>query len=145
MTVILIDASIISVLFCQGRGIARTEQIAERERERERGSANTSVLALIFTLFNYKLQPPSPSECCWSSSNSHNSQVIKEQATSRIFLLCSGYKHEQKQTNSVSPSLLSSGHPKEGQQTRDPHEFVLQSQNQRVLHIHLVTYFWPDI
>ena len=36
MTVILIDASIISVLFCQGRGIARTEQIAERERERER-------------------------------------------------------------------------------------------------------------
>ena len=35
MTVILIDASIISVLFCQGRGIARTEQIAERERERE--------------------------------------------------------------------------------------------------------------
>ena len=33
---ILIDASIISVLFCQGRGIARTEQIAERERERER-------------------------------------------------------------------------------------------------------------
>lgn len=36
MTVILIDASIISVLFCQGRGIASTEQIAERE------TANTS-------------------------------------------------------------------------------------------------------
>lgn len=36
MTVILIDASIISVLFCQGRGIARTEQIAEREEVQTR-------------------------------------------------------------------------------------------------------------
>ena len=48
MAVILIDASIISVLLCQGRG--RTDcryQRDHRERERERENANTSVLPLI--------------------------------------------------------------------------------------------------